>query len=314
MKRIYSVRQWRIWRGLKQWGVWGGLGYAVLALVALAIGYVIFDTAIARTKIGSSISDRFIARPTIGIIKLDTSIFSFTRDMMVEMLRYARDSDSIKAVVLEVESPGGGVTSTEEIYLDIMRLREEKPVVASIGMGALSGAYYVAVASNYIYAKPTSFIGNVGVWITLPPEREELSEDIIPTGPFKSSGSSRRRTIAWQEMVKQGFIRTVVSGRGDKLRMSQEELSKAEIYIGMEALRYGLIDELGSTSDAIERAAAMAGITNYRVLDIEEELDLQTPFFLLSSGENPQDQGALSSFKDIVPLYYFMYRAPEVTR
>jgi protease-4 len=282
--------------------------------VALAIGYVIFDAAIARTKVGASISDRFIARPTIGIIRLDTSIFAFTRDMMVEMLRYARDSDSIKAVVLEIESPGGGVTSTEEIYLDILRLREEKPVVASIGLGALSGGYFVAVASNYIYAKPTSFIGNVGVWTTLPPEREELSEDIIPTGPFKSAGSTRRRATAWQEMVKQGFIRTVVSGRGDKLRMSQEELSKAEIYIGLEALRYGLIDELGSTTDAIERAAALAGITNYRVLDIKEELGLQTSFFLFSSGKNPQVPGALSSFKDIMPLYYYMYRAPEATR
>ncbi|MEE8473682.1 MAG: S49 family peptidase [Dehalococcoidia bacterium] len=288
--------------------------YAFLALVALGIGFVIFDTAITRTKIGSSISDRIIARPTVGIVKLDTSISSFTAANMVKAFRYARENDAIKAVVFEIDSPGGGVTATEEIYLEVMRTRQEKPVVAAIRLGALSGGYYVAMGANYVYAMPTSFIGNIGVWITMPPEREDLSEATIPSGPFKSAGSDRRRATAWQEMVKQGFIRTVVVGRGDKLRMSQEDISKAEIYIGVEALRNGLIDEIGTTSHAIERTAALAGITNYNILDINEELNLSTPFFFFSADGDVQYPGGSGPFQDIVPQYHYMYRAAEATR
>jgi protease-4 len=288
--------------------------YIFLALVSLGIGFVIFDTAITRTKIGAYISDRIIARPTIGIVRLDTSISATTADNMVKAFRYARDNDAIKAVVFEIDSPGGDVTATEEIYLEVMRTRQEKPVVVAIGIGALSGGYYVAMGANYVYAMTTSFIGNIGVWITMPPDREDISEAVIPSGPFKSAGSDRRRATAWQEMVKQGFIRTVVHERGDKLRMSQEDISKAEIYIGMEALRNGLIDDIGTTSHAIERTAALAGITNYNVLDINDELDLFIPFFFFPADGEGGNRTGFGPLRDIVPQYHYMYRAPEAAR
>jgi len=80
-------------------------------------------------------------------------------------------------VVLEIDCLGGDAVSTEEIYLNVLRLRGEKPVVACVNNWGLSGGYYVQVASNFIYAKPTSLIGSVGAWVWLP-EQEELFEDI----------------------------------------------------------------------------------------------------------------------------------------
>ena len=109
------------------------------------------------------------------------------------MLRYARDDGNIKAVVLLIDSPGGEVSVIEQIYLDMLRLRQQKPIVASIGAIGASGGYYIAVASNFIYAQPTSQLGNVGAWTSLPsPER--LDEDTLATGLFKATGSSRRTT------------------------------------------------------------------------------------------------------------------------
>ncbi len=116
--------------------------------------------------------------------------------------------------------------------------------------------------------------------------------------------------INWTEMIKESFLRAVISQRGERLKISKAELSKARIYIGIEALRYGLIDEIGSSSDAIEKAAELAGIKRYERLDINEELSLLPPWYeLVAVSENRSYQLSepLKSPIDELPMFHYRY-------
>ncbi len=266
--------------------------YIGLAVMALIIGYVSFSL--------------FIGPPKIGIVKISGfTLDQGTADKLSRLLKYAKDEKNIKAVVLELDSPGGEATATEEIYLSLLELRKEKPVVVSVDGSALSGGYYIAVASDFIYAKPTSLVGSIGVWMRIPgPER--LQEDIMPSGPAKSTGGVRKKVASWLQMVAEGFLQAVIIQRGSNLRLTKEELSQAEIYIGTEALRYGLIDKIGSRSEAVEKAASLAGLRNYQEVDINKQLELLLPysgFFLYELSPDTED---LSSAKSVYPQYYYL--------
>jgi len=252
--------------------------------------------------LGGIISVAAIPRPNIGIINISGPLIdqAFT-DNIVDTLSYARDNDNIKAVVLQIDSPGGGVSATEQIYLTLLQLKQQKPVVVSVGTIAASGGYYIAVASNFIYAEPTSQVGSIGAWVSLP-HREKLNEDIGTSGPFKATGGSRRKTVGRLEMVRQEFVDAVMSQRGERLKMSEEELSRAEIYLGVEGLRYGLIDEIGTKSDAITKAASLAGIRNYKVTELEIKRPSLLFFFSMED---------LKARTSVAPVYYYLYFESE---
>lgn len=289
--KIDSIKR-AIVRGLRSYPFW--------VLAALIIAFLIFNG--------------FIGRPQVGIIKIsEISLDAWDAPKVVEMLQYAEETDAIKAVVLEIDCVGGGAVSAEEVYLNILRLREKKPVVASINRWSLSGGYYVAVASNFIYAKPTSQVGSVGVLASLPPEREKLYEDVLGSGPQKSF-TPRRDVVTWLQMVKESFLRAVFSQRGDRLKISKEELSKAAVYIGMEALRHGLIDDIGSRSDAVKKAADLAGIKRYGRVDINKKLELLPPWYegVWSLGEGvPLESNKLKSPVERLPMFYYLHDEPR---
>ncbi len=256
--------------------------------------------------LGALISVPVIPRPSIGTIIISGSIVrqSYTDDIL-HMLSYARDESSIKAVVIKVDSPGGGASVTEQIYLDILRLRQQKPVVTSIGASAASGGYYIAVATNFIYAEPTSALGSVGAWMSLPsPER--LDEDILTSGPFKVTGGSRRKAFGVLETFRQQFVAAVMSHRGERLKLSEVELSRAEIYTGIAGLRNGLIDDIGTSTNAIEKAASLAGVMNYNVIDINKALSVWQPVYWPFAGIED-----LKSLTGTMPGYYYLYFESE---
>jgi len=164
--------------------------------------------------LGGLISIPVVPRPNIATIAISGIIFDQAYvDDILDMLRDARDNNSIKGVVLRVDSPGGGVSAIEQIYLDLLRPRQQKPVVVSVGTTAASGGYYISVASNFIYAEPTSQVGSIGAWVRLS-SPEELDEDIGTTGLFKATGGSRRKVAGYLEMVRQEFVEAVMSQRG----------------------------------------------------------------------------------------------------
>jgi protease-4 len=145
------------------------------------------------------------------------------------------------------------------------------PVVASIDSIAASGGYYVAVAADPIYAKPSSEIGNVGVW-ALVPEELTVTDAVLTTGPFKLTGSNRDEFLQDIEGTRQEFVETVFSQRGDRMQLSRAEISQGLLYPGREAVSYGLIDYIGTQSDAVEVAAEQAGINHYETVDLEERV------------------------------------------
>ncbi len=251
--------------------------------------------------LGGLISIPVARRPEIATITISGEIFEQTyADDILDMLRYARDDNAIKGVVLQIDSPGGYVSLIEPIYLDVLRLRQQKPVVTSVATTAASGGYYIAVASNFIYAEPTSQLGSIGAWVSLPTP-EEVSEEMATTGPFKATGGSRRKALSILETVKHEFVSAVITQRGDRLKLSEEELSRAEIYTGIESLRYGLIDDIGTKTDAIAKAASLAHIRNYEVV----ELYVPKPDILFFSMEDLKSQTGLMS------IYYYLYFESE---
>jgi protease-4 len=233
--------------------------YIFLAIVSIIIGILIFNF--------------FIKIPDVGVITIDTRyVDEETKDEIVKMLRYAREDNSIKAVVLEMNCPGGEASKIEEIFLELLRLRSEKPVVTSIDGFGVSGGYYIAAASNFIYAKPSSEVGNIGV-ISVLPKSESLDEELIISGPYKYA-QSKRHYASQIEMTKQYFVESIIAQRKGRLNIDKETLSRAEIYTGIEGMRYGLVDGIGTRSDAIEKAASYAGIANYGLVDINKEVSI----------------------------------------
>ncbi len=225
-----------------------------------------------------------IPQPVIGIIRLNDAIYSYSAQSVIAQINYAIESPVVRGVTLVLESPGGTVVDTEAIYMELTRLRAKKPVVAVVNGMAASGAYYLAVNTDYIYVKPTSMVGNIGVISYLPPT-PFLFEDIISTGPYKLWGAPRDSDMRQADMIKKGFAQAVQLGRGEKLKIEDALLLSGQIWNGVEAIRLGVADALGTEKDALDRAAQMARVANYQAADLRQLAGLQTaeyPFFVQS--------------------------------
>jgi protease-4 len=217
--------------------------------------------------LGLFLAPRLVPKPKVGIVRLSYDIFAESTYEITEQLEYARQDDSIKAVVLVINSPGGSAAYSEELYLDVLNTREQMPVVATIDLVAASGAYYMAAGANEIYAKPTSAVGSIGV-ISLLSDLVFIEEDVLTTGPYKAFGGTRDGSVRQIEMAKHAFLRAVADGRGDRLNTDLSYLSRAEIFTGVQAQELGLIDGLISNDEAIRRAAALAGLRGYDVIEL----------------------------------------------
>lgn len=253
---------------------------------------------------GVIIAMPLVPRPEIAVISLTGSIRQGMVDETLDTINDAMSNRRIRAVVFQIDSPGGEVCAIEQIYLDLTRLREKKPIVATVGTIAASGGYYVAQGANYIYAEKGSQIGSIGVWVRLP-DAEELDETMMTTGLFKATGGSKRKVIAWLEMMRKQFTGVVISERGSRLKLTEEVLSRAEIYLGTEGLNYGLIDAIGTKSDAVRKAAQMAHIRNYKVIDISPESESLT--IILGKA----DIDTIKATPHLVPVYYYLYFESE---
>jgi protease-4 len=208
-----------------------------------------------------------IPRPVIGEIYLNTAIDADSARNLIAQIDYARQHPEIRALVLIVDSPGGTVADTESVYQELQSLRKTKPVITSVGAMSASGAYYLSSATDYIIADPTSEVGNIGVIGNLP-NSPAIFDSIVSTGPYKMWGESRDAYLREMEMIKQGFYQAVELGRGKRLKVGPEVILTGRIWPGTEALRLGLIDALGSQTDAIEKAARMVHIYHYHVIDL----------------------------------------------
>ncbi len=233
--------------------------YLVVIAIALVGGYYL---AVA-----------LIPTPKIGVIDLFGPVGSITAETISREINYARNADDIHGVVFAINSPGGSASAGHDIYFQVRKLRDEKPVVASLDVLAASAAYQVAVGANEIYAKPASIIGNVGV-IFSQPQPETLSERFTTTGPFKTTGGSPTSYLQKLDLLHADFRDSVVAERSkspNPLQLTPDQVATGEIWVGIEAMEFGIIDELGSRIDAFDAAARLAGIDQYEIVDVRDE-------------------------------------------
>jgi protease-4 len=213
------------------------------------------------------LASRLIPQPKVGIIRLNYEITAESAEEVARQLNYARNDDSVKAVVLVINSPGGSAAYSEELYLSVLETRKVKPVVATVDLLAASGGYFMAAAADEIYAKPTSYVGSIGVIAQLPGQ-VYIDDFIITTGPYKAFGGTRDGMTRQIEMAKFAFLQAVEAGRGERLQVDLAFLSRAEIFTAVQAQEMGLIDGLLSTDEAIQRAAELAGLSNYEQVEM----------------------------------------------
>jgi protease-4 len=213
----------------------------------------------------------------------------------------------IVAVVLVIDSPGGSAATSEELFFRLVQLRSQKPVVASVNRLAASGSYYMAIAANYIYSKPAALVGSIGVVSSLPGVARPTEFD-ANTGPFKASGSSEVDWIRGMESLKNAFVSHVYEQRIYMLEHMHAEsradllpqkdfISTGQVWFAPEAYEIGLVDALGSDLDAIQKAADLAHVANYEIVDLTGLTIFDNPTFTLSAErheleENSQPDGS----------------------
>lgn len=227
---------------------------------------------------GLFLSRAVTPRPKIGIVRLYDTIDYNTMPYYLGPLQLAAEREDIAAVVVLVDSPGGLATVSEELFFTILGVRDVKPVVASIeGIGA-SGSYYAASAANYIIARPAATVGSIGV-ISSYPDEAPPDDETYTTGPFKGSGQSTVDFMRDIETIKQVFLSHVYDQRSYALEHMhspsrldslppREMLATGQVWVGTRAYQIGLVDALGSNQDAFEKAAELAGISNYEMVDL----------------------------------------------
>ena len=237
-------------------------GRSPLGLILLLLLIIIVPLVV-----GFIFAPRLIPEPKIGVVRLNFDIDSFSAFEVSEQLAVAREDPGIKAVVLLINSPGGSAAYSEELFMDVLNTRNDMPVVASVDLLAASGAYYMAAAADEIFAKPTSNVGSIGV-IGLLPGPAFIEEDLLTTGPYKSFGGTRDSMARQIEMAKFAFLEAISAGRGERLQIDPEVLSRAEIFTGVQAQALGLVDKLGATDEAIQRAAELSGLRDYEVVEL----------------------------------------------
>ena len=258
--------------------------------------------------LGTTMAPNLVPEPRVGVIRFWTDIWYGTAQDAVDQLAYARDDPSIKAVVIVVDSPGGEVSSSENLYLSVLHTRESMPVVVTVDYMAASGAYLLSVAADEIYAKPTSLVGNIGVigYASVVPY---IDEQILTTGPYKAFGGTQAGRVRQMEMAKESFLAAVQAGRDGRLNVSSDFLSRGEIFSGVHAKELGLIDDLLSTDEATARAGEMAGLRNFETVDLwnlafPDRPPYEEYFFFGSDAESERNWTAV---EDLPPGLYYRY-------
>lgn len=209
----------------------------------------------------------------VAIIEVFDGIYD--SEPVIKQLKKWGRSSSVSAIVLHINSPGGGIAPSQEIYNEIVRVREEegKVVVTSMSSVAASGGYYIACATDIIMANPGTITGSIGVILSYPTagelfEKAGIKYETIKSGELKDVGSlDRNMTANERKMLSamvmdsyEQFIEAIVAGR-DMEKEDVYKLADGSIYSGRQAYNNGLIDTLGGFEDAVRLAADLAGIT-----------------------------------------------------
>jgi len=206
----------------------------------------------------------------VGIIEI-TGIITDSKSVIQNLKRF-REDNSIKAIVIRIDSPGGGVGPAQEIFREIRKTVGVKKIVASMGAVAASGGYYIAAGTDGIVANPGTITGSIGVIIRFANFEDLLSKIgltpvVVKSGEYKDTGSPVRKMTKEERKILQNFVNQIhkqfiiAVAEGRNMDQSKvEPLADGRIFTGEEAKNLGLIDRIGNLEDAVEWAGRMAGI------------------------------------------------------
>jgi protease-4 len=245
-----------------------GLLVSLVVVLVLGMGILAIVLLMSQARSGAW---TFSTQGTVAIIDVEGPIFDVSEPLR-QLKSYSKNS-SVKAIVVRINSPGGAVAPSQELYEELKREREKgKKIVISMGSVAASGGYYIACAADEIYANPGTITGSIGVIAEFPVidglmDKVGIKFETIKSGKYKDTGSFFRPMTEdehkiFEDMlmdVYDQFVEAVAEGRGMPIEEVQK-YSDGRVFSGRQALAYGFIDALGTQSDAIERAGALAGI------------------------------------------------------
>jgi protease-4 len=256
------------------------------------IGAVMVISVAALFLLGKQDSS-FGLSEKVGIVRI-TGVIADSEQIVSHLKRFRKDED-IKAVVLRIDSPGGGVGASQEIYAEVKKTAREKKVVASMGGVAASGGYYVAAAANHIMANPGTITGSIGVLVEFANLEELLkkigiSATVIKSGTYKDIGSPLRELTSRERQLLNDFVGNVheqfVTAVAEGRKMPKEEIrtiADGRIFSGEQAEELGLLDSLGNMEDAIALAAELGGITGEPSIVYAEKKRFSVLEFILGS-------------------------------
>lgn len=263
------------------WILIGGGAFFLFVLAVFTLVYLTMHAGTSEAGISGFGGDR------IGVVDLEGVILS--PQPVVSQLKKFADDSSIKAIILHVNSPGGGVAASEEIYREVKRIRTEKKkkIVVSIETVGASGAFYVASASDKIYADEGSIVGSIGViaqWVNYGDLLKwfKLKDVVIKTGEFKDTGNPARDLTPAEQAYMQSlidnmfgqFIKAVADGRGMKYD-DVKAIANGKVWTGQEAQSMKLIDSIGDFEKAVHETAKSVGISGEPTL-VHPEKDRRT--------------------------------------
>jgi protease-4 len=272
------------------WLILGGGAFLFFTVCLLALA-VYFSSDGGGTSISLSSNQ-------VALLELEGIIFD-SKEFTDQLKEYAGRS-GVKAIVVRLNSPGGGVAASQEIYDAVKKARatSKKKIVISMASVAASGAYYIACASDKIYANPGTITGSIGViaeWYNYGDllEWAKLKDVVFKSGEMKDAGSPTRPLTEKEKVYFQGlidnmyhqFVKAVATSR----KMDEgvvRKLADGRVYTGQEAKQNGLVDELGTLQDAIDAAARMAGISGEPRLVTPQKKKLSILDFLLGDSRS----------------------------
>lgn len=242
----------------------GIVGIFILVTILFFIFIVFAFYTVSTLKHSSSMGESLLNRgkeSPIAVITLENEIMESKKT--VELLLAAEEEKSIKAIILRIDSPGGAVAPTQEIYQEIRRIDKKKPIYASFGTIAASGGYYIGAACRKIWANAGTLTGSIGVIMQMADLSElfkwaKYKPETIKAGRYKDIGSPNRAMTDEERMIltdmlagtHKQFMNDITAVRKDRLKKDITELAQGQIFHGAEAKELGLVDEVGSLWEA----------------------------------------------------------------
>jgi protease-4 len=244
---------------------------AITAFFTIAfLGFIIilsFGSKMINTQLTAQYSS---TKGNIGIVEINGMILSSKK--IIQDIKTFRDDDSIKAIILRIDSPGGGIGPSQEIYREIIKTKMDKKIITSMGSVAASGGYYIASATDGIVANPGTITGSIGVIMEYANIMEiakkiGISPVVIKSGEFKDMGSPFRDLKDSEKMILQElvdelhlqFVSDAAKARGMEIK-TMATLADGRAYTGQKALKLKLVDRLGNLDDAVQWAGELGQI------------------------------------------------------